>query len=109
MESDLSITRRRHERDQRMPAQPAHARAVHQGAGAMLTHEVSGHLAGGAAVAFSGCAHWGVKPYERETLALPEMQIDPNPVDSGYNDHIYFSIEGSSGGRSFGGGGCGCN
>ena len=57
----------------------------------------------------SGCAHLGAKPYEREFLALPEMQVDPNPVDSAFNDHIYFSIEGSSGGRSFGGGGCGCN
>lgn len=25
------------------------------------------------------------------------------------DDHIYFSREGASGGRSFGGGGCGCN
>jgi hypothetical protein len=62
-----------------------------------------------AAGLFSGCAHWGVKPHEREYLALPDMQVDPNPIDSAFNDHIYFSIEGSSGGRSFGGGGCGCN
>ncbi len=57
----------------------------------------------------SGCAHWGVKPHERELLAQADMQLDPNPIDTGYNDHIYFSIEGSSGGRGFGGGGCGCN
>jgi hypothetical protein len=73
----------------------------------VMRWKVMGLLA--AAVFLTGCAHWGVKPHEREFLALPEMQIDPNPVDSGYNDHIYFSIEGSSGGRSFGGGGCGCN
>lgn len=59
--------------------------------------------------ALTGCAHWGVMPHEREILARPDMQIDPNPVESAFNDHIYFSIEGSSGGRSFGGGGCGCN
>ena len=57
----------------------------------------------------AGCAGLGVKPHERETLALREMQIDPDPIDRAYEDHIYFSIEGSSGGRSFGGGGCGCN
>lgn len=57
----------------------------------------------------TGCAGWGVKPYEREYLAKPEMQVDANPVDSGYQDHIYFSIEATSGGRSFAGGGCGCN
>lgn len=61
------------------------------------------------AALLSGCAHWGVMPHERELLAQPDMQLDPNPVDAALNDHIYFSIEGSSGGRSFGGGGCGCN
>lgn len=59
------------------------------------------------AAALGGCAH--VMPHEREYLAEPDMQLDCNPVDSALNDHIYFSIEGSSGGRGFGGGGCGCN
>lgn len=59
------------------------------------------------ASALAGCAT--VAPYEREYLAEPAMQTDPDPIDSAYNDHIYFSIEGSSGGRGFGGGGCGCN
>ena len=57
----------------------------------------------------SGCATMGAKPWERELLAEPALQVDPNPIQSGFDDHIYFSIEGSSGGRSFGGGGCGCN
>jgi hypothetical protein len=57
----------------------------------------------------SGCATLGVQPWERDLLAEPAMQVDPDPVQSGYDDHIYFSIEGSSGGRTFGGGGCGCN
>lgn len=60
-----------------------------------------------AAAALGACSH--VAPYEREILAQPDMQVDPNPIDSAYCDHIYFSIEGSSGGRGFGGGGCGCN
>jgi hypothetical protein len=60
-----------------------------------------------AGATLSGCA--AVAPYEREYLAEDAMQIEPDPIDAGYNDHIYFSIEGSSGGRSFGGGGCGCN
>ena len=64
-------------------------------------------LGGGAF--FTGCAGLGVKPWEREVLAERAMQIDPFPIDSAYDDHIYFSKEASSGGRSFGGGGCGCN
>ncbi len=72
-------------------------------------HRLSWLAIAAVAAFLSGCSHMGVRPYEREYLAEPGMEIDPNPVDSGYNDHIYFSIEGSSGGRSFGGGGCGCN
>lgn len=63
-------------------------------------------LAGGLV---SGCGQLGVKPWERDLMAKPEMQLDPYPVDSGIDDHIYFSKESSTGGRGFGGGGCGCN
>ena len=56
---------------------------------------------------FAACTP--VKPWERETLARPGMQMDPEPLISGCDDHIYFSREASNGGRSFGGGGCGCN
>ena len=63
-----------------------------------------------AAISFlSGCATMGVQPWERDLLAEEAMQVDPNPVQSAYDDHIYFSLESSSGGRSFAGGGCGCN
>jgi hypothetical protein len=61
-----------------------------------------------AAVA-GGCAHVGVKPWEREVLARDDMQLDSNALDTAFDDHIYFSKEGTSGGRGFGGGGCGCN
>jgi hypothetical protein len=50
-----------------------------------------------------------VQPWERDMLADPHMQPDANPVKAGIDDHIYFSKEASSGGRGFGGGGCGCN
>lgn len=57
----------------------------------------------------SGCSDLGVKPWERDLLAKPEMQLVTSSVDAGLDDHIYFSKEATSGGRSFGGGGCGCN
>lgn len=57
----------------------------------------------------SGCAPVGVKPWERDIMAKPSMQLDGAAVDRGLDDHIYFSKEASSGGRGFGGGGCGCN
>ncbi|MBG7609492.1 MAG: DUF4266 domain-containing protein [Anaerolineae bacterium] len=57
----------------------------------------------------SGCSSMGVEPWERNNLAKPEMALDSDPLTSALDDHIYFSKEASSGGRSFGGGGCGCN
>jgi hypothetical protein len=57
----------------------------------------------------AGCANLGVKPWEREVLARDDMQLDAQPLDTAIDDHIYFSKEGTSGGRGFGGGGCGCN
>jgi hypothetical protein len=55
------------------------------------------------------CGVIGVKPWERDIMARPEMALDAYPVDSGIDEHIYFSKEAASGGRGFGGGGCGCN
>jgi hypothetical protein len=56
----------------------------------------------------SSCSNLGVKPWERGILARADMAITPNNNDI-VDDHIYFSKESSSGGRSFAGGGCGCN
>ena len=56
-----------------------------------------------------GCSSMGVEPWERDVLAKEEMQLTADPVEAGIDDHIYFSKEASSGGRGFGGGGCGCN
>lgn len=56
-----------------------------------------------------GCFDLGVKPWERDLLAQDDMNIISEPLESGLNDHIYFSKEASSGGQGFAGGGCGCN
>jgi hypothetical protein len=63
----------------------------------------------GLALAAGGCSTLGVKPWQREILARPEMALNAEPIDAAIDDHIYFSKEAASGGRSFGGGGCGCN
>jgi hypothetical protein len=55
------------------------------------------------------CSQLGVQPWERDLLAKKDMQLISDPVEAGLDDHIYFSKEASSGGASFGGGGCGCN
>ncbi len=57
----------------------------------------------------SGCSFLGVKPWQRDVLARQEMQLDSDPLDAAIDDHMYFSKEASSGGRSYAGGGCGCN
>jgi len=56
-----------------------------------------------------GCSVLGAKPWEHDLLAEHAMQVDPYPLQTAIDDHIYFSKEASSGGRSFAGGGCGCN
>lgn len=55
------------------------------------------------------CSAVGVKPWQRDVLSRPDMRPDGNGLDEAIDDHLYFSKEASSGGRSFGGGGCGCN
>ena len=57
----------------------------------------------------TGCSSMGVEPWERDVLAKDEMQLIADPLEVALDDHIYFSKEASSGGRGFGGGGCGCN
>jgi len=60
-------------------------------------------------IAATGCASLGVEPWERDLLAKDEMSLNASPIDAALDDHIYFSKEASSGGKGFGGGGCGCN
>ncbi len=60
-------------------------------------------------VSISACSSMGVEPWERDILAKDEMQLTTDAAEAATDDHIYFSKEASSGGRAFGGGGCGCN
>ncbi len=57
------------------------------------------------AALLGGCAH----PWDRDLLAKRAMQLNTHPAITAAQEHIYFSKEGSSGGRTFDGGGCGCN
>jgi hypothetical protein len=65
-------------------------------------------LIGGTVLA-SGCSSLGVKPWQRDMLSREDMQLNADVIDNAIDDHLYFSKEASSGGRSFAGGGCGCN
>lgn len=58
-------------------------------------------------VTLSGCA--SVQPWERSITARKSMQLVRHPHIAAAKDHVNFSKEGSAGGRSFDGGGCGCN
>ncbi len=66
-------------------------------------------LLGAALSIASGCTGLGVKPWQRDVLSREEMQLNRDPLDAAIDDHLYFSKEASSGGRSYAGGGCGCN
>lgn len=63
----------------------------------------------GALTCFSGCTSVGPKPWQHDLMAEPVMRLNSDPLQAAVDDHIYFSKEGSSGGRSYAGGGCGCN
>ena len=56
-----------------------------------------------------GCDYQRGQPRERDILAQKKMSLDPYPLDTYLDEHIYFSKENSSGGQGVGGGGCGCN
>jgi len=60
-------------------------------------------------LSISACSSMGVKPWERDLLAKPEMEMTADALDLAFDEHIYFSKEASSGGQGFAGGGCGCN
>jgi hypothetical protein len=57
--------------------------------------------------AVAGCEN--VKPWKRGTLSDYTMRSDRDPIGQAQDEHIFFSREAASGGRSVGGGGCGCN
>ncbi len=57
--------------------------------------------------ASAGCAT--VRPEQRAILADPTMQFDAKSADQAALDHALDNREGSTGGGSVRGGGCGCN
>jgi len=50
-----------------------------------------------------------VQPWERGTLARPEMQLIRDQLGDALYDQVYYSKEASSGGAGAAGAGCGCN
>ena len=57
--------------------------------------------------AAAGCAT--VKPQDKELLADPLMGFDASAMARRHEDHVLDNREGSYGGGSARGGGCGCN
>lgn len=55
----------------------------------------------------SGCST--TKPWQRETLARPEMAPDGDGDREALRHHVLGTREGAVGGFGGGGGGCGCN
>ncbi len=66
-------------------------------------------ICGVACLVFLACGCTHVNPWERGVLADPIMLPDHDPLGSLFAEHMWFSREGSAGGRGIGGGGCGCN
>jgi hypothetical protein len=60
-----------------------------------------------ALLALAGCAH--VEPWQRGTLATPQMALDPHRQRAALLAHARAAREAASGGVSNDGGGCGCD
>ncbi len=58
-------------------------------------------------LAVGGCAT--IAPYERETLARPDMALEGDPAIAAADEHALEVREASTGGFGSAGGGCGCN
>lgn len=58
------------------------------------------------AVVFAGCT--SVAPWERGTLAKPQMAVEPMPLRSALRAHVHGSRQAASMGGAADGGGCGC-
>ena len=66
-----------------------------------------GALACGLTLALGGCAN--VKPYEREKLADPTMNPNDTFSKQTLEQKLFSTREGSAGGGTGVGGGCGCS
>ena len=60
-----------------------------------------------ALLTLAGCTY--VQPWERGTLARPDMQFTADPLEAALMDQVHDSKEASSGGSQSAGAGCGCN
>lgn len=61
----------------------------------------------GLAMVLTGCAT--VRPEERGKLANPSMTFGSDGLVQAHEDHVFVNREGSYGGGTVTGGGCGCN
>jgi hypothetical protein len=57
-------------------------------------------------VLLSSCAN--VKPFEREYLADPIMELNEGVLSTIYEQHMHRALSGGMVGMPVGGGGCGC-
>ncbi len=60
-----------------------------------------------AVLSTAGCAT--VKPYEREYLSRPSMDLQREATEAKFYSHVLDAREGTTGGLGNAGGGCGCN
>ena len=76
----------------------------------MFVRRVAVVAAGAWMLGLAGCAvePW-VKPYERERLADPIMNLARESLPAKHREHVREVREGSRGGNGVQGGGCGCN
>jgi hypothetical protein len=78
----------------------------------MTARALAGLIAGMVALLLLGCSSiepW-VKPYERERLADPIMQVSPHQaLAAKHAEHVREVREGGRGANGVQGGGCGCN
>ena len=58
---------------------------------------------------FTASACTPLQIWEREYISKKEMRWEPDVLAASLDKHIHFAKEGSSGGGSAAGGGCGCN
>ena len=55
----------------------------------------------------AGCQH--VEPWQRGTLARPEMSFESDALHASLKRQVFYSKESASGGAATAGVGCGCN
>jgi type IV pilus biogenesis protein CpaD/CtpE len=61
------------------------------------------------AAGLAGCAPLQpVQPWQKGVLSKAEMSFAGDRQEQAFNEHVYASREGASGGNGANGGGCGC-